>query len=150
MRFSFERISPSLIRCVGGDIIDYDGLIGLLREMSESLGYFADVRFCCDIRGCRSTLDFRQQLRILDYVFKHTRRFAGSRWAIIADSYLLRELADSGGFLVSISNLPFEHAEFETPSSAKEWLHLSDVELSALDHPAEASKPGEPQPALEV
>jgi hypothetical protein len=88
----------------------------------------------CLIRGCHATLDFADELRIMDYIQEHEGLSDASKWAFIVDSELLCNIGHTGGLLVSVSKLPIEFAVFQTPPSTQECLPLSRKLMPSIDY----------------
>lgn len=125
-------LSPTCILCRGAGTIDYAAFIGLFEELSRLHGPLAGVRLYVDLHGCDSTLNFNEELRIVDYIHEHLALFHGSKWAFVADSLLIYGLGRMGQTLTS--DFPFACSVFDSPEQAAAWLgHPGIPQLVALD-----------------
>lgn len=118
-------LSPTCILCRGAGMIDYQAFIDLFEELRRLYGPLDGVRLYVDLHGCDSTLDFKEELRIVDYIHDHLALFRGSKWAFVADSLLIFGLGRMGQILTS--DFPFTCSVFQSPEQAAAWLGCPEI-----------------------
>lgn len=124
-------LSPSCIVCRGVGTLDHDAFIELFEELFRIRGPLGGICLYGDLTGCRSTLDFDQEFRIVDYVRAHLPLMSGSKWAFVTDSLLIYGLARMGQILTS--DFPFRYAVFNDPDQAITWLGCPELLQPAVD-----------------
>lgn len=113
-------LSPSCIFCRGAGTLDYNAFVELFEELFRLHGPLAGVGLYVDLSGCPSTLEFKEEFRIVDYIRAHLPLMSGSKWAFVIDSLLVYGLARMGQILTS--DLPFQYSVFKDPDDAMAWL----------------------------
>ncbi|MEW4528382.1 MAG: hypothetical protein ACF8PG_03085 [Maioricimonas sp. JB045] len=131
MPFEYTTIAENRVlqsRLYGS--VDLADCLNLLYSLTLEQDSFDRFRAVCDTRGATASLSTDALFSLTSFVRSYKDKFAGIRWATVANTHLEFGLAQS--IALMLRDLPLEYRAFRTIEEACLWQELP---LAMFDEP---------------